>query len=303
MVRSAWMAIALGMVVGQVPARAEDTYPIKIKEPAKGDTVRFQYWNTVRTQAKGELPDGRTLTGQEEKKEETTAYLQTILDIPKGQKNASCLRRHYEKAEQKIDDKTTTLPYQKKTVLIEKIKDKKYRFKMEDGSELTGKDADALDTEFNWASAGHWECQTAFLPKKAVRVGESWKFDPKPLLKGLKHDGFPKYDEAKAEATAKLVRTYPKDGRQFGIVETWLEAPLKEIKSGDHKLPVIDGKMILSITSDLCIDGSTNSGTSVNWVQLDCRAQLDLGSGPKPVLNLKGTIKSQTTWQEIKDGR
>jgi hypothetical protein len=298
MVRSTWMAMVIGLVVGPASGWAEDAYPIRIKEPARGTTALVQSRSTLRTEVKGEAPEGKTVVEEVRKEEKTEVYRQTVLEIPPGQKSPSRLRRQYDRAERKVGDKTTTFPYQNKSVLIEKIKEGQFRFSIERGPELVGDDADSLDSEFNGASADQWRCQTAFLPGKAVRVGESWRFDPAPMLPRPKGDKGLGFDVARAEATAKLLRVYRKDGRQFGVVETWVEVPIKEVKYGGYKLTVLDGKLIWSSTSDFCMDSSANISASETWMQLDCRAQLDLGLGPKAVLSIKGLIKGQTTWQE-----
>jgi hypothetical protein len=295
MIRGTWMAVVVSAVIGSNSARADELFLIKVKEPARGDTVLIQTWRTLRTQAKGEIPDGKSMETST-RKDETAEYRQTILEIPAGQKNPSRFRREYDRAELKVEDKDTILPYQNKILLIQKNKDGRFHFHLERGPELVGNDADSLDTEFNDTPSDQWASQTAFLPRKAVRVGESWKFDPAPLFKGDKFTGF---DIARAEATAKLVRAYRKDGRQFGVVEMWVEVPIKELSVGGTKLKVSDGKMIWNVTSDCCIDGSMNSGTYQSWVQMDCHALLDVGVSPKPILNVKGLVKGHTTWQEI----
>lgn len=298
MVRSTWMVVVVGAIIGPASAWADDAYLIKLKGPVRGGTVLTRTRSTIRSQSKGDNLDGKSLV-KTTKTEKEAEYRQTVLEIPEGQKNPSRLRRQYDKAESKVGDKKVILPYQNKSVLIEKNKDGPFRFRIEGGPELTGKDADSLDTEFNWTSADPWASTTAFLPKKAVRVGETWKFDPAFFLKSPKPDKTTVFNEAKAEATAKLVRAYRKGGRQFGVVEIWVEAPIKELKVGSEKLTVVDGKLICSVTLDCCIDGGSGNGTSATWTQMDCHAQLDLGVEPKPTMHIKGLVKSHTTWQEM----
>ncbi len=111
--------LVAGLLAGAAPVRVEDAYTIKVKKNGKG---------TVTTEDKQEIdnstlkivdPNGKVLENKKEQKTVTQAYKETILEKEKGKK-ATRLRREYTKALVKIGDDDKTLPYEGKTVLIEK---------------------------------------------------------------------------------------------------------------------------------------------------------------------------------------
>src|SRR5262249_15115622 len=122
---------------------------------------------------------------KEEKKDKVTvrAYRETVLEKAEGKK-ATKLRREYEKARVKEKGKERTLPYEGKTVLIEKKGDK-YEFEIEGGKPLTGKDAEELEKEFNEHTIDAAKLDKLMLPPKPVAVGESWKIDAAAVVKEL----------------------------------------------------------------------------------------------------------------------
>src|SRR5439155_714677 len=134
-------------------------------------------------------PAGNTLDDRAQKTSEVNRYREEVLEKEPGRR-ATRLRRQYEKAQARTDDQAETLPYQGKTVLIEKKGDK-YRFRIEGGAELTGKDARFLDKEFNAKGRTEDESQLEklFLPDKAVPVGASWKLDLERIAKEIGKEG------------------------------------------------------------------------------------------------------------------
>jgi hypothetical protein len=248
MLRNAWLLLAVGGLLG-TPAGvwAEDAYTIKIKKGGKGDTRQVDGRDAEETTFKVEGPDGKVLENKEEKKASTQAYRETILERPDADKKATRLRRHYTRARVQTGGAERTLPYEGKTVLIEK-KGGKYHFTVEGGGELTGRDAEKLDKEFAKHDSGDL-LEQALLPRKAVRVNETWKIDPKPLLEDMAPL---EADEGKVAGTGKLLRAYRKDGKQFGVLEFRVEVPLKgTFRAGDDKVQVQPGsKVVFAMNAD-----------------------------------------------------
>jgi len=82
---------------------------------------------------------GNALQEKNETITEKYIYQETLLEKSLEKNKATRLRRAYDQAEIARGDDKETLPYQGKTVLIEKKGDR-YEFQIEGGEVLTGKD-------------------------------------------------------------------------------------------------------------------------------------------------------------------
>jgi hypothetical protein len=291
--RNFWVVLVVGLLGSPAGVRAEEAYTIKVKQGAKGDRALVESQESEKTQVKVLDATGNAVEDKEEKKVTVLKYRQTILEIPDAKKQPTRLRRQYDKARLTKDGDTQTLAYEGKTVLIEK-KDGKYRFQIEGGDELTGKDAELLDKEFNKENDTKSELEKAFLPSKAVRVNETWKIDAKAfkaLAKG-EDDELP-VDFDKAVGTGKLVRAYRKDGHQFGVMEYHIDLPFKGTL-GKAKIEVGAGtRMTLQIKVDGCIDGQLDAGTADITTKLDLTGTVkEGGNNFKLVLNMSANQKS-----------
>jgi hypothetical protein len=307
-VRSSWLAVALGLVLASAGARADETYAIKIKEAGKGDVAQVDSTDKTDSQtrlldAAGKLladPNGKPVLDKGEKTEKTTAYRETVLEKEPGKRRATRLERHYDKAQVTTDGKTRDLPYQGKTVLIEK-KEGKYHFRIKDGEELEGDDARQLNEEFNKDADEEFDLQKAVLPGKAVAVNDSWKLDMGPLATTFARATKMQIDADKAEGSGKLVKVYEKDGARFGVMELHLDLPLKEMGEGKNKLTVQAGsKWTMDITLDGCIDGSRLDGTRKSVSKIDASGAVPLPDGTQAKLALVATGNSQETSKEGK---
>jgi hypothetical protein len=267
MLRNVSLVVIVGVLswcAGRVGA--DEAYIIKIKEVNKGDEFLVDRRETEQTHVQVLDPDGKALQDKEDKNSTTFVFRETVLDKPEGQGRATRLRRHYEKAQVTKNEVFQALPYQGKTLLIER-KDGKYRFQIEGGEVLTGKDAEALDEEFTKDNdREEREFMKALFPSKAVRVNDSWKFDPQLILKSLEKElkGEVAVETAKPLAMGKLLKAYKKDGQQFGVFEFRLELPLK------GKLPLDkDNKAVLQpgarlttvVKADICINDKSLTGS------------------------------------------
>src|SRR5262249_47344843 len=137
------VCLIVGLFLAPAPAGAEDTYTIKIKETAKGDVENISDENTEDVAITIKDAGGKVLNEVKQKEPGPQKNREETLDRePKH--NAPNPRRTYEKARVTADGKTVDLPYQGKTVLIEK-KDGKYIYTIEGGKEITGDDAKYLN--------------------------------------------------------------------------------------------------------------------------------------------------------------
>src|SRR5437762_8473898 len=129
--------------------RAQDAYPLTIKEAAKGDVRQCDIsQNTLSSTKIVRLANGQALHEKTTRNAQHNFYRETVLDRQSGQRRPTRLRRQYEKATLWTEGKQTVLPYQGKTVLIES-REGVYVFSIEGGRPLAD-EADRLrDREVN----------------------------------------------------------------------------------------------------------------------------------------------------------
>jgi hypothetical protein len=239
-------------------ARADEpkTYTIKFKEGGKGDAVLIKNTDTIKSRLKLVDSDGKTVQDEQHTLKTTDIFEETILEKPAKETYATHLKRKYTKARSTQNGEERKLPFEGKTVLIEK-KDGKYQFRI-DGKELTGEEAKELDEEFN-KERPEKRANEIFAPKNPVKLNETWKVDPELLLKSLLKEGGMEIDKAKAVATGKLTKVYQKDGRQFGVMSFRIKLPIKSFAPEGKKVEKVAGQMTMVMTVDGCIDGSAEA--------------------------------------------
>jgi hypothetical protein len=294
MTRAPWLLAALVLVAGA--AQAPDTHSIKLRDKTVGDVLEVDDQSTEQGQVKVLDSQGKAVMDKGDYKTGSFAYRETILDKPGEEKRPTRLRRQYTRAEVRVGTRVEVLPYQGKTLLIEK-QDGKFRFRIEGGEEIAAKDAPHLDEEFNKKQASGLDVRKVFLPDRPVRVGESWKIDPAPLIKELTRgeDSAVTVDAAKATAVGKLLEVYRKDSQLHGKLEIQVDLPLREFSRGNEKLALQAGsRMLVTVSADVCIDGSTNSGVMKSTMNMTANAVLPLPDGTQGKL----LIASKVTGQE-----
>jgi hypothetical protein len=255
MIRAAWLLVLAALALGPARLVAEDTYTIKVKKSAKGDVGLLSKDETEENHTVI-MKDGKVLQQMNEVKKDSAKYKEEILEGD-GDKPPTKLRRAYDKAQSTgTDGKSKDLPYQGKTLLIEK-KGGKTSFKIDGGDELDPKDVPNLVKEFKKDDEAY-KLQELFLPKNAVAVGETWKLNKDVVKKLLGNEDGIKSDVEKASATGKLVKAYKKDGKQFGVLQFDFEIP---IQSAGGLQFAQGAKATLNIVADVCIDGTADVGT------------------------------------------
>ncbi len=253
--------VAVVLLTGATRSQGQEAHTLKIRKPAVGETYLVEKRDEDQQDQKLTDAKGKVLKQASSARKDHFIYRESVLEHPPGQPRPTQLRRQYEKAVSTLGERTTTLPYEGKSLLIEK-KDGRYRFRIEGGEELTGAAAQRLDEEFNRPKP---DFLAILLPKKAVQVNEKWDLDLKALAAMVqKDDKEPPLglDVARGTGAAKLLRVYQKDGRLFGVIELTIELPITSLPVGPGKrLPVEAGsKMTLRATMDGCIDGGTADG-------------------------------------------
>jgi hypothetical protein len=226
---------------GPVGGQDQPTYDIKVKSPRQGDTVRVS--SSEQMESGSTLVDNQGKVRKEENEKDSTnlTYEETILE--RADHELKRLKREYATATRTIDGKRDALPYDGKTVLIEKENDR-YHFQIDRGQEIAPQDAPELDQEFTGGNAAK-QFTEMLLPKKAVQVGEVWNVSTDILLKELKSFCVAKVDAAKGVATGKLVKVYHKDGRQFGVLELTIDLPITAgTYDGKTQIPAINSRYV-----------------------------------------------------------
>jgi hypothetical protein len=298
--------LALSLVLARAGLRAQDhAYTIKVKEPGKGETVLVERTEAFTNATK--IVDGsdKMLMDRTDKGLATAVYKETILE-QEGKKRPTKLRREYEKAQLKMGDKTIDLPYHGKTVLIEKQKDNRYHFQVENGNELAGPDAEALEKEFNAGGTGDdkFDLEKHLLPKAQVKLNDTWKIDMEALAKDFTTNTNMEVDLAKATGTGQLKKVYAKDGRPFGELHFLVEMPLKSVPGGPPgapKLPLKAGsKASIDVTLNLCIDGSSVAGTLKGMMKMNMQGSVPLGNGANGNLTAATEFDNMVTKKEVK---
>jgi hypothetical protein len=291
LVRILSVAVVFGLVAGPAWGQGDKAYTIKIKKLGKGQSERVEKAEQSTQAVKVMDNNGNLIEEKEEKKARDFVYVETVLE-QKGSQKATKLTRKYEKAVETKEGKDTTLPFQGKTVLIEKKGDK-YEFRVEGGEELTGEAAEALNKEFN--KKGQLDDATLvklLLPDRAVKVGESWQIDSKVIEKAFGEGAELELAPGKTAATGKLVRAYKKGGRQYGVITLHLRLMPKSVSQKGNKIPLQpNSQMTLEMTVDTCIDGSSTNHTAT--FRGDAAIEALLPNPDNPMARLALTIRGK----------
>jgi hypothetical protein len=280
------------MLSAALPAAAQEAVTLRFKDSVNGDIVAITRTEEASNTVRVVDPVEKVLLEKAEKRSSTFIWQETILD-KEPQQLPTRLRRRYEKAQVQIGDKKEVLPFEGKTVLIEKH-ESKYRFQLDGGIELTGKEAHYLDSEFNSSKLDYLAMRRILLPGKAVKINEEWRINSDPVIKDLAQaDGSTLgVDRERATATGKVLAVYTREGRQFGKISFTLEFPLTEVRQGDKRARLQQGaKMSLNKTIDACIDGGALIGGMGAAMQFDAVALLEGGTQGKMFLSSKLTLK------------
>jgi hypothetical protein len=268
-----WVTAALMTALSPLMTSAQE-YVIKVKQPGLGDKSQVKITDTSEIQFKVLDNGGNALQDKKETKAHKFDFREIGLERAPVGEDLVRLKRVYEHGERTIDGTRQTLPYQGKTLLIAK-EGGKFHFQIEGGEVIEGKDAEELQEEFNKGDFRKL-FNDAFLPRKAVPVNESWKFDVTPLAKDFSKDGKIEIDDAKSKGTGKLLKVYQKNGKQFGVIELTIEFPVISLNDADKKSPTKDGKITIKVERDGCIDGSVDTSHLKLSFDGDIRADLNV---------------------------
>jgi hypothetical protein len=290
--KTIWLAV-LAVALSPLAVTAQE-YVIKVKRPGLGDKTQAKATSNFRLEFKILDKDGNVVQEAEETKAHKFHFREVGLERAAAGEDLVRLERHYAHAERTVKGTRETLPYQGKTVLIEK-KDGPFEFRIKDEETLEGKDAEELKEEFNKGDFRKLVSEP-FLPRKAVKVNEPWKYDVAALAKAFSADGKTVIDEARSTGTGRLVKAYSKDGRQFGAIELAMEFPVTHLvdKDNNTKTPTKQGKITIKLQADTCIDGTLGESRLMGTVHGDIRADVNANNMDLSiVITVRATVEEQ----------
>jgi hypothetical protein len=265
--------------------RAADEITIKIRKPGVGDVTK---------DTKTEDEDNTivvTVMGMDNKRPEASkskfVFTDEVLEKPADAKKPTKIKRTYETAERTKNGEAVDLGLAGKTVTIEKKGDK-YTFTFADGSAVGAAAAELLDKEINKKSDVGDEM---FIPKKPVKVGDSWAVDLALGAKELEEGGLT-IDKDKSTATVTLSKAYDKGGKKFGVMDVKMTLVVTKASGGGMDIPMKDGsKLVVEASLDGCIDGTSAAGESKMKMTGDMAAEV-MGTALK--FDLKGMKVAKT---------
>lgn len=239
------------------PAAPEPTtYSIKIRDTQQGDV------DDVTQEEKSKIELSINLGGEKDKAPVANAsryaYKEEVLEKAEEEQHPTKVKRTYSKARLTKDGKESTLPYEGKEVLIEKKGDN-YVFSL-DGKDLEGEDAEELDNEWNKERSDLKN--EDLLPKKPVKLNETWKIDAGLLIKDLEKTDQLEGDAKNSKASGKLVKVYKKGEQLFGVMEIEFVLAVKSFKSEGMEYTTKDeSKIEIHMVIDTAIDGTDSEAT------------------------------------------
>lgn len=238
---------------------ADEVITIKVKKAAKGDVIK-ESKSDENTDTSTVVVGGQTVK-QEDKASNKAVFVDEILEADGKAVKPTKLKRTYETAEAVRRGQPVDLGLAGKTVLIEKT-DKKYAYTV-DGQPVGKAAADVLDREFNRPGMAGFE--EVMLPKKPVKVGDTWAGDVAEVTKLV--EALMTLDAGKTKVTGKLLKVYDKGGAKYGVIEYTLTLAVTGLSIPTGKSDAAAGSaMTFTITTDGCIDGSVYGGTAKGTV-------------------------------------
>jgi hypothetical protein len=229
---------------GNAPKSADAAYTIRIKVVPEVNRT-----TTVRVATNGIGTTKITANGKatEQKDENSGDYVYTETILEAGAKAPQKFKRTYEKAVVTKSGLKIDLPYQGMTVVLT-LQGERYDARLEGGIVMPL--VDVLE-DANGMLEGREE--TALTPGTAVKVGDSWTFDPKLFTPVLLAKA--KIDTAASKGgKATLAKVYSKDGKQRGVIDFTVDVALKQEKPNKAAKP---GTFSCKGTLDAVIDGSS----------------------------------------------
>jgi hypothetical protein len=266
------LATLAGLLAGGC-APTQDSVTIRLRERAEGDVAIIEVDDTATVRSTATDARGTIIADDTRALSRSTAHRETILRRSVGRTTKAELE--YTKAEFKEGDRETPSPLLGRPVVLEE-KGGEYTVTYRGGPEVRGAAADELISSFTSFNrrVDDTEFDRMLLPPGAVRVGEPWPVDMAALARYYARVKGVAIDTGRATGTGVLRRAYAREGRRYGELQIKLEMPVGGSAAGGGKGAGDGSRMVLDITHDLCIDGTSSAGTSVVKSEITVRGPL-----------------------------
>jgi hypothetical protein len=243
-----------------VAFRAEaQSFTLKKKDfPSAGKSVEVIDTETTRSSVTITLNGNAVFN---EKKVEVVVKQFTEKVQEAGDKKPNKYTWAFSKATKGKDGEQADLSYAGKTLVFERQGDK-YKVTAE-GDGIDPKDLDTFTK-----NANRPDQSAELLPKKAVKVGDTWTIDNKAALSFL-GEAEDAVDLTKAKAQGKLVKAYKKGSEQRGVIELDITAAMKKFGPVTLDTPI---DMKIKATFDATIDGSSTVRTDMGTIAIKGRS-------------------------------
>jgi hypothetical protein len=187
----------------------------------------------------------------------------------------------FDKAVRIEGEAETALGFQGKPLIASQNEQGAKSFTYEDGTPIEGADLKALQSALGGRRARKDVAspEEVFLPKQAVKVGESWPVDIEKVSKAFGWTA-EMIDSAKSKGSVTLKSVSDKEGIEFGAIEASLEIHLK--KFGPMELETAVPAKI-TLTLDAAIGGVVPDGTMTLKMEMSGRSAGKVPDAEQPL--------------------
>ncbi len=286
MARMTLILVCLVLTVLPAQVWGQEAYSIKLRPGGDGETTRYDDTLTTEMTTRQVDATGLEVGKRSDHSVRQAVYEETVLERDPASGQVNRLRRRCDRATIEVNKKASELPFHGKTFTVERGPEgcrvrfegvsppEEFVHELQEGFRQK-KDVNLLD---------------GMLPGRAVKVGETWTFDPRPLLQAWPKPAQVRFDEVKLTATGKLTRAYPRDGRVFGVLEFAVEVPVSGVDFDARGAALEPGaRLAVSLTVDACIDGGSSTFALKMEDDLRVRVRLPAPSGQR----ITGTLSER----------
>ncbi len=203
MARTQLLALGLTLLIGG-GARAQESYVVRLKGAGQGETTRYEDTLTAEMLTKQVDASGFVVSNRRDHSLRSTNYQETLLEVDANTRQPTRLRRQCDKATLEVNGKGSVLPYHGRSFIVERGASG-CRVHFEDPAPP---DAFVHELEEGFSRKKDVDPLAGMLPTKAVQCGETWPFDPGPLLAAWPKPPAVRTDQAKATGVGKLCKVY-----------------------------------------------------------------------------------------------